>query len=173
MQMTSKFLSGALAFAGLLAFGAVASDGEAPLEISADHWEADRAKEISIFKGNVEIRKGSVRIIADEARIRATQGEVRESTIIGSPVRFEQKPEDAPPISGEAQRIEYDTVNDIVTLTGKAWVRQGEDYFEGESIRYSIDIGKVMATSKESAPERVKIIFTPRKEEPKDKGDQP
>ena len=143
-----------------------ASDAEAPLTVDADSMEADRAREISVFQGSVRIDKGGIHIEADEARLRASEGEVQEGTLIGTPVMFRQQPEEGDVITGEAQRIEYDAVNRIVILTGKAWVKQGTDEFRGETIRYDLDARKVLATSDKSTPERVRLIFQPREKQP-------
>lgn len=147
----------------LLGFVAVAGDEEAALEISADRFEADRGKNISMFTGNVVITKGTIRIEADEVRVHAPGGEIQDGTFIGNPVTFAQDPVDAAPIRGAGQRMEYDATREIVTLTGKAWLTQGSDRFSGETIRYDLVTGKVIATSKESATERVRAIFKPKK----------
>lgn len=151
-----------LGLALLVPAASPAGDGEAPLEVDADRWEADQSREISVFQGDVVLRKGSIVIEADEARIQASDGRVRFGTIIGKPARFRQKPADAPEITGHAERMEYDAENDIVVLTGAAWVRQGNDEFSGETIRYDITAEKVLATAAEKTPQRVRIIFTPR-----------
>lgn len=148
-----------------LSLKAMASDAEAPLTVDADSMEADRAREISVFQGDVRIDKGGIHIEAQEARLRASEGEVQEGTLIGSPVVFRQEPEEGDVITGEAQRIEYDAVNRIVILTGKAWVKQGSDEFRGETIRYDLDGRKVLATSNKSTPERVRLIFQPKEQE--------
>lgn len=149
-------------------FSLLAADADAPLTVDADSMEADRAREVSVFKGNVQVNKGSIQISADEARLRARAGAVREGTLIGLPVTFRQQPEGEPLIQGEARRIEYDAVNRVIVLTGGAWVRQGRDEFRGESIRYNLDARKVLATSDKSVPERVKIIFQPKSQAGKD-----
>lgn len=140
----------------------MASDAEAPLTVDADTMEADRAREISVFRGDVRIDKGGIHIEAQEARLRASEGEVQEGTLVGTPVVFRQQPGQGDVITGEAQRIEYDAVNRIVILTGKAWVKQGSDEFRGETIRYDLDGRKVLATSNTSTPERVRLIFQPK-----------
>lgn len=147
----------------LAASPAAAGDADAPLTVESARVEADRGREISVFSGNVRLDKGSIHIEADEVRLRARNGEVQEGTLLGKPVKFRQRPEGAALITGEAQRIEYDAINHVVVLTGKAWVRQGSDEFRGETIRYDLDASKVLATSSESVDERVKIIFQPRK----------
>ncbi|HEX6929077.1 MAG TPA: lipopolysaccharide transport periplasmic protein LptA [Gammaproteobacteria bacterium] len=155
-----------LAIALLVAAPAFAGDAppgaEAPLTVSSVTVEADRGKGISVFSGEVRIDKGGIHIEADEARLRADAGVVQEGTLIGRPVKFRQQPEDGALVTGEARRIEYDAINDIVVLTGDAWVRQGEDEFRAETIRYDIATEKVLATSPETAKERVTIIFQPK-----------
>lgn len=163
MKNRSMPFACALLFA-LMSAAALGSDADAPLTVEAVSMEADRAKEISVFTGDVRLDKGSIHIEADEVRLRAREGEVQEGTLIGRPVKFRQQPEGASVITGEAQRIEYDAVNRIVVLTGGAWVRQGTDEFRGETIRYDLDAGKVLATSAESVEERVKLVFQPKEE---------
>lgn len=141
---------------------ALAGAADAPLMVEAASVEADRGREISVFKGEVRIDKGDIHIEADEARLRARNGEVQEGTLLGKPVKFSQQPEQGELITGEAARIEYDAVKRIVVLTGGAWVRQGGDEFRGETIRYDLDASKVLATSSEAVEERVKIIFQPK-----------
>ncbi|HEX6929413.1 MAG TPA: lipopolysaccharide transport periplasmic protein LptA [Gammaproteobacteria bacterium] len=148
----------------LVAATATGSEADAPLTVEAASMEADRGKEISVFTGNVRVDKGSIHIEADEVRLRAHEGEVQEGTLIGAPVKFRQQPDDAPLVEGEARRIEYDAVNRVVVLTGGAWVRQGTDEVRGETIRYDLDGRKVLATSSETAPERVKLVFRPKEE---------
>ncbi|MBW3566588.1 MAG: lipopolysaccharide transport periplasmic protein LptA [Proteobacteria bacterium] len=166
--MRSRYLC-LLLFA--VAPGASASDAEAPLTVEAASMEADRAREISVFRGDVLIEKGSIRIEAEEARLRAVEGEVREGTLIGAPVKFRQLPETGELIIGEARRIEYDAVARVVVLTGDAWVKQGTDEFRGQTIRYALDDRNVIATSDETTPERVKLIFQPKSETPSDTPD--
>lgn len=146
----------------LLASPLLASDADAPLSVVSDRMEADRAREISIFIGNVQVEKGSIQVSADEVRLRAREGEVQEGTLIGTPVKFQQQPEGGELVTGQARRIEYDAVNRVIELTGQAWVRQGGDEFRGETIRYHLDARRVLATSDRSVPERVRIIFQPR-----------
>ena len=162
--MRGRLLIALFCLAGAPVFAA--SDADAPLTVLADEMEADRGAEISVFRGDVQIDKGTIHIEATEARLRAVEGEVQEGTLVGTPVIFRQAPVGEPPVAGEAKRIEYDAINRVVVLTGDAWVRQGSDEFRGETIRYDLDARKVMATSSESAPERVKLIFKPRNENP-------
>lgn len=156
----------------VVATPAVASDAEAPLTVEAATMEADRAREISIFQGDVRIEKGGILIEAQEARLRASEGQVQEGTLIGTPVRFRQQPETGAVIIGEARRIEYDALNRIVILTGNAWVNQGSDEVRGESIRYDLDARKVLATSDKSTPERVRLIFQPKQKTTTDQAPQ-
>ncbi|HEX7047808.1 MAG TPA: lipopolysaccharide transport periplasmic protein LptA [Gammaproteobacteria bacterium] len=164
--MRSRWLLVALSLLAIPAYGS-----EASLTVSSHSVEADRSKGISVFTGEVRIDKGGIHIEADEARLRALEGVVQEGTLIGRPAKFRQQPEGAALVTGEAERIEYDAVNEIIVLTGNAWVRQGEDEFRAETIRYDIATEKVLATSPESAKERVTIIFQPKNDEP-DNGEQ-
>lgn len=141
-----------------------AGDSEAPLQVRSDDWEADRARDIAVFRGNVSIDKGSLHIEADEVRLRTRDGEVQEGTIIGSPARFTQQPEGRQPVEGEAARIEYDAASGIVILTGNAWVRQQGDEIRSETIRYHIDDQRVTATSGDRARERVRITIQPKEQ---------
>ncbi|MDX1454228.1 MAG: lipopolysaccharide transport periplasmic protein LptA [Gammaproteobacteria bacterium] len=141
----------------------VVAAGADELLVTADGFEADIANGVSKFVGNARIQRGTLDIRADEIRLATSEGEVEAATLVGSPVRFSQAPTGKPPVAGEARRLEYDAANDVVTLTGKAWLTQGSDRFEGETIRYDLDTRTVLAQSNKETPERVRFILTPRK----------
>ena len=137
-------------------------DSEQPLQVEAGRFEAYKSENISVFKDDVLIVKGSIRIKAQEARLQVVDGEVKQATIIGNPVEFEQRDDAGKLIRGWAERIEYDADNNIVDLTGNAKLLHGNDVFESETIHYDTLNQRVHAQSAEASEQRVQITFMPR-----------
>lgn len=138
----------------------LAADAPA-VEISADHWQADQRVGVAVYSGNVVITRGTARITADEARLELVNGKLQAATIIGAPATFAQDPADGPPISGQAQRIEYDAANETAVLTGDARVTQGADSLQAASVRINLKTEQIEAHSDQQTPERVHIILHP------------
>lgn len=150
-----------LALAALLLLPA-ARAAEPVVHINADHWTADRARGVSVYTGNVVITRDNMRVTADEARILMREGELEHVTIVGSPARFRQTPQDAPVMEGKARRLEYDARAETAVLTGDAWLRQGGDEIRAASIFVDLETERVTAQSDRATPERVSITLTPR-----------
>ncbi len=141
---------------------ATGTDADAPLQVEAGRFEAYQAENVSIFRDNVLITKGSIRIKATEARLQVIDGEVKQATIVGNPVEFEQRDKNGELIRGWADRIEYNADTGQVDLTGNAKLYQGEDVFESETIHYDTLNQRVHAQSDQASAERVQITFMPR-----------
>ena len=60
---------------------------------------------------------------------------------------------------GQANKIDYNAVTGIVTLTGNAKLVQNGASFAGNVIRYSLKAGDVEATA--GGSQRVELVFPP------------
>lgn len=144
----------------------------APITIEADHWEADQARGLTVYSGNVILTRGNVRVTADEARLLMQEGRLQHATLIGSPAIFRQEPAAGPALAGQARRLEYDAGKETATLTGEAFLRQGSDTIRAASIFVDLAAEKVIAESDRVTPERVRVTLTPRGE-PADQSTDP
>ena len=134
-----------LIFALLLTFVstsalALSTDRDQPAEIEADDIEFDFTKGTKTYKENVLIVQGTLRIKADHLVTQDdANGELAEATATGSLARFRQRPDDKPDdVEGWAEKIVVDQANNILTLYGKAGLKQGADTAQGETIVYNM-----------------------------------
>lgn len=135
---------------------------EAPVNIEADNWQADQKAGVTVYRGHVVVTRGNVQIKADEIRLHTADGALEYATIIGSPATFHQSPADAPPINGQARRIEYDAKAQTAVLTGDATLTQGQDRLHAASIKMDLNAETVVAHSDKTTPERVHVTLTPK-----------
>ena len=157
------------------------SDREQPIEIEADSAEADDAKGVTIYRGDVIITQGTLRITGDQVTIHYDASNDFEKMItLGTPARFRQLPdgkkdEEGNYQSARASRMEYYKQKDTIVLLGNAVYGQGGDRVAADRIDYDSKNGRMkartMTASKKtgsgaSAPEkkgRVRITIQPKK----------
>lgn len=153
------------------------ADRDKPLQIEAQRMSIDDAKKVQILEGDVVLIKGTLTLHADRVIITEDQYGFQKSTAFapkGGLARFRQKREGRDDyIDGEAERIEYNTANEVAELFHRAWVKGGEDQVKGDYIWYDALSEKYLATAGETrdpkaTPTRVRAII-----QPKNKGVQP
>jgi len=160
---------------------ALASDREQPIEIEADSAEADDAKKITIYKGDVIIDQGTLRITGDHVTIHYNErGDFTKLIALGNPARFRQLPdgeadEEKNYQRARASRMEYFKESDTIVLLGNAVYGQGGDRVAADRIDYdsrnSRMKARTMTASKDekkpgAEPEkksRVRITIQPKK----------
>ncbi|MDP2229072.1 MAG: lipopolysaccharide transport periplasmic protein LptA [Moraxellaceae bacterium] len=144
---------------------ALPTDRDQPLQVSADSATFDEKTGVAVYKGSVVIRQGSLEMRADEFVIKVNKkGAVESTTSRGNPARFQQTPDaQKSPVLAEADRIDYDLKNEIVTLTGKARLRQDGASFQGATISYNTARQQVEA--KGDASNRVQLVLPPQPRE--------
>ncbi len=126
------------------------------------------------FTGNVVITGVNSRLEAQSATLRFVNHDLRNARIVGKPAEFEQRRADLEePVRGRAGVIEYDLSDQLIKLSGSAWLKEGNNEILGESIAYNIEEQRVLASSDSSGKQRVQITITPednqQPELPKDK----
>lgn len=175
--MNAKFLT--LILAALISSAALAerADREKPLQLEANRISIDDAKKIQILEGDVVLIKGTMVLKSDRVVIVEDQYGFQKGTAFGGKnglARIRQKREGREEyMEGEAERIEYNTSNEVAELFHRAWVKSGEDEVKGDYIWYDGISEKYLVTAGESrdakaAPPRVRAII-----QPKNKGVEP
>lgn len=162
---------------------ALSSDREQPIQIEADSAEADDAKKITIYKGDVIIDQGTLRITGDHVTIHYNErGDFTKLIALGNPARFHQLPDGQPDEEknyqrARASRMEYFKENDTIVLLGNAVYGQGGDRVAADRIDYDARNSRMKArritASKEGEkpggkPEkksRVRITIQPKKKQ--------
>jgi lipopolysaccharide export system protein LptA len=159
---------------------ALTSDREQPIEIEADSAEADDAKGVTIYKGDVIITQGTLRIMGDQVTIHYEAGnDFTKMVTLGTPARFRQLPDGKEDAEGNyqtarASRMEYYKQKDTIVLLGNAIYGQGGDKVAADRIDYDSKNSRMKArtvtASKEKKADgapakksRVRITIQPKK----------
>lgn len=147
------------------------ADRDKPMQVEAQKMTVDDAKKIQILEGSVVLTKGTMVIQADRLIVTEDQYGFQKGTAFGGPgglARFRQKREGKDEyVEGEAERIEYNTRDEIAELFHRAFVKSGEDQVKGDYIWYDSIAEKFLATAGETRnpnapPSRVRAILQPK-----------
>lgn len=144
------------------AASALPTDRDQPVQISANSARFNEKTGIATYTGAVVIRQGSLEIRADEIVITTdARGAMLTTQARGAPARFQQQPDaKKAPVTAEAARIDYDARNEVITLAGKARLRQEGASFQGNTITYNSQRQQVDAKGQGS--ERVMLVLPPQ-----------
>jgi lipopolysaccharide export system protein LptA len=120
------------------------ADRQQPMTIEAERSSTvDLAKRVVVFSGKVVLTQGTLRMEADRVEV-TDLGQGQRSAVAtglpGAPAQFREKRDGLDEfVEGRAQRIDYDSRDDLIRLNGQAVVRrlrgtQLADLIEGETI---------------------------------------
>lgn len=140
---------------------ALPSDKNEPIRLSADKALYSESRGMTNYVGNVVISQGTLKIHADSLNINLSENRSIDSALAtGSPARFEQVVSSEKGLAkGQANKIDYNAIAGIVTLTGNAKLTQNGASFTGNIIRYSLSIGDVEASA--GGGKRVELVLPP------------
>ena len=116
---------------------------------------------VTSYSGNVTITQGTLKLAADNITVNLSEGRsINSAVATGRPATMQQVVTKEKGLArGQANKIDYNAQNGIVTLTGNAKLTQNGASFAGNVIRYSLKVGDVEATS--GGSQRVELIFPP------------
>lgn len=135
----SLFLILLLSFIATPSF-ALKSDRDQPALIEADDIEFDFNKGTRKYHGNVLVVQGTLRIKADKLHAFYKGDELVSVKTWGNLARFKSRPDGKEDdVEGSAKRITVDYKKNILTLIGKASLKQGPQTARGETIIYNMD----------------------------------
>lgn len=140
---------------------ALKSDSNQLVSINSLQQFIDMQKKISIFTHNVVITQGSIDIRADKAVVTYFHGDKNKTYIeaFGNPVNFEQLLDNGKLVKGHAQKVRYDIVTQLLTLTNKAYLEQGDSNVTGDHITYLVQKQQMQAFSDQG--KRVTTVLVP------------
>lgn len=108
-----------------------------PIDIKAQYLLIDEGKGISKYTGNVLFTKGTLVIKADVITLYSDGEKLTKAVIVGSPADVEHQPENEEKVHSQASNMQYIVATEQLTLTGRAFVNQGDRHFSGEMIKYN------------------------------------
>ena len=116
---------------------------------------------VTRYSGNVIITQGTLKLTADNITMNLSPSRsINSAVATGRPATMQQViTQEKGLAKGQANKIEYNAVTGIITLTGNAKLTQNGASFSGNEIRYSLKAGDVEATAGKS--QRVELLFPP------------
>ena len=142
--------------------GALESDQDEPITIESDQAELDQVAQVGTYTGNVVVSQGSFTLNADSMVVTVEDGALSHIVAKGDPTDFKQRPEgQTKDVLGGANQIDFYADSSLIVLTGKAWVKQGEDMVQSPKIEYEVKTDKVRAVGGGEGGGRVRMIFNP------------
>jgi len=169
---SSIFVMGILFSTFSFAFG---SNNNAPIKIQSDSAVLNNQKGIATYTGNVIITQADATMNADKVIIYSNKNILTKIEAFGRPAHFIQKANlKTPETKASGETIVFNNQKQILTLTNKAHLQQGQNSFTGSVIEYNTLKGIINAHSNKnlspSTPgSRVEIEFHPVKSTQKEK----
>ena len=140
---------------------ALPSDANQPIKLLADKATYSERTGITSYSGTVVITQGTFKMSADNITVNLSEGRsINSAVATGRPATMQQVVTQEKGLAkGQANKIDYNAVNGIITLTGNARLVQNGASFAGNVIRYSLKAGDVEATA--GGNQRVELVFPP------------
>lgn len=164
-----------LVAASLLAVagGALAkqSDRNQPMTIDAASSDGSFADDgVTNLSGDVVIIQGTLEVHADQGQIFRKAGEVSRAIFTGKQARLKQINDDGTPVDAVADRIDYDVINNVVTLTGNYTVTSPKGSNAGQKMVYNTVTGNMQSGGDGT---RVHTVIQPKNKPPATPGAAP
>lgn len=137
------------------------SDNQQPIHIDSAQQAVDMATNTVTLTGEVVVKRGSIDIRADKVVI--TRPDCKDGNEIvegfGNPVTFYQLQNDGKPVRGHSKKVRYETANDLVILTGNAYLEQLDSNVKSDRIIYMVKKQQMEAFSDKG--KRVTTVLVP------------
>ena len=146
--------------------GALSTDKDQPITITADSAELDDKAGRAVYRGNVRVTQGTLTVTGDTLVVERQDGKVRAVIITGGPATYRQRPDGgAADVAAEAGVMRVYPQANMVELENNATVRQRGRVFSGHIIEYDSknDIVRARAQTDgaEGAKARARIVLPP------------
>ena len=137
------------------------SDYQQPVKVDSDTQQAELNTNVITFLNNVVIHQGSIVMHANKVVVIRHEKGNDEMIATGTPATFQQTLDNGKIVNAKASELKYQLKDRLVTLTGKAELKQDDNKVNGDVIRYDIEKQQMMAESKGTGS-RVTTIFSPQ-----------
>lgn len=141
---------------------ALKTDSQQPVYIDSDSQQVDLKSNKVTFIGNVTLKQGSINIHAQRLIVvrDAKTGKIEAIQGFGDLATFSQLTDDGKTLYGEAKKLDYQMVQDQLTMTDQAMLSQDESVIRSTKIHYRISEQKLIADG--SSRERVSTVLQPQ-----------
>jgi len=135
-------------------------DPNAPIEWSADKFDADANSKSATYTGNVLIKQGDVRIHADTVHVNIVNGKPDKIRANGHVVV------DAPSGTATGDSGVYDVNPRIVTLYGRVVLTKDKNVMRGPVLTVNLITGVASLVGKQGQLGRVQGLIVPASQKP-------
>ena len=150
---TSMALTGA-AWAQL-SMGLGKHDTNAPIEVSANSFEADMNAKTGTYVGNVIVKQGDMKLRSDRVRVNVVNGKPEQIVATGNVV-FE-----APSGNAQGDAGVYDVRPRLITLNGHVVLTKAKNVMRGNKLTVNLITGQAQLGAGGTTGGRVQGLFTP------------
>ncbi|MBV8978605.1 MAG: lipopolysaccharide transport periplasmic protein LptA [Alphaproteobacteria bacterium] len=135
--------------------GLSAKDANAPIQVSADRFDADLNAKSGVYSGNVLIVQGDMRLRADKVRITTVAGKPDKIFADGNVVF------DAPSGSAKGDTGVYDVNPRLITFSGRVVLIREKNVMRGSVLVVNLITGQAQLGAKGMSGGRVQGLFVP------------
>lgn len=140
------------------------SDRNQPMDIQSDNQDGDFSDNgTTNLAGDVVITQGTLEVHADKGQIIRKDGDAVRGIFTGKQATLKQINDDGTPVNASADRIDYDIVNNVVTLTGNYKITSPKGSNAGERMVYNTKTGNMQSGGDGS---RVHTVIQPKNKAP-------
>jgi lipopolysaccharide export system protein LptA len=130
-------------------------DANAPIEVSADRFDADFNAKTGTYSGNVLVKQGKFLLRADRVRVNVVAGKPDRIFANGHVVFT------APSGNAQGDSAVYEVVPRVVTLNGNVLLTREKNIMRGSTLTVNLVTGEAQLGAKGTTNGRVQGLFTP------------
>jgi lipopolysaccharide export system protein LptA len=130
-------------------------DTNAPIEVSANSFEADMNAKTGTYVGNVIVKQGDMKLRADRVRVNVVNGKPDQIVATGNVVF------DAPSGNAQGDAGVYDVRPRLITLTGRVILTKAKNVMRGSKLVVNLVTGMAQLGAGGTTGGRVQGLFTP------------
>jgi lipopolysaccharide export system protein LptA len=136
-------------------FGLSKRDANAPINVSADRFDADFSSKEGTYSGNVLVTQGDMHLRADKVRVNVTAGKPDKIFATGNVVVT------APNGNARGDDGIYDVGPRLITLNGHVLLTKDKNVMRGSTLTVNLITGQAQLGAKALPGGRVQALFTP------------
>ena len=130
-------------------------DTNAPIEVSANSFQADMNAKTGTYVGNVIVKQGDMKLRADRVRVNVVDSKPEQIVAAGNVVF------DAPSGNAQGDNGVYDVRPRLITLTGKVVLTKQKNIMRGSKLVVNLVTGMAQLVAGGTTGGRVQGLFTP------------
>jgi lipopolysaccharide export system protein LptA len=136
-------------------FGLSKKDMSAPINVSADRFDADLNSKTGTYSGNVIVSQGEMKLRADRVKVNVVSGKPDKIFANGNVVFA------APSGNAQGDAGVYDVAPRLITLTGRVILTKDRNVMRGSTLTVNLATGQAQLGAKALPGQRVQGSFTP------------